>query len=94
MLTLNQRHAAEFDGQAAAHRLLLLLNEHLHPAAYDSATDRTEAACTLLGAFAAVFGECLADATDAQQRYGAAQSTVLVARIIQNAPQLLASLNR
>jgi hypothetical protein len=91
MLTPNQIHAAEYDGQSAAFRLLLLLNEHLHPSAYDSAEDRTEAASILLEAFAAVFSGCLADALEHQ---GSDAVAVLYQRITERAPELLASLNR
>jgi len=91
MLTANQIHAAEYDGQSAAFRLLLLLNEHLHPSAYDSAEDRTEAASTLLEAFTAVFSGCLADALEHQDSDAVA---VLYQRITERAPELLASLNR
>jgi len=91
MLTPNQIHAAEYDGQSVAYRLLLLLNEHLHPSAYDTAADRAEAASTLLESFAGVFAGCLADALEHQ---GSDAVAVLYQRITERAPELLASLSR
>lgn len=91
MLTANQLHAAEYDGQAAAHRLLLLVNEHLHPSAYPNEQDRLEAACAVLEAFTSVFAGCLSDALE---HPGNDAVAVLYQRIAERAPELLAGLNR
>ena len=85
MLTANQIHACEYDGIAAAHRLLLLLNEHLHPSAYASQEERTEAAHELLNAFCNVFAGAIVDAGSTEAMMDA---------IVRDAPDMLARLNR
>ena len=91
MLTANQLHAAEYDGQAAAHRLLLLVNEHLHPSAYDTEQERLEAACAVLESFANVFFQCMGEALE---HPGNDTVAVLYQCIAKRAPELLTSLNR
>jgi len=89
MLTPNALHLAEHDGRLAALRTLYGLRWHLD--AHDDADAAHKAAMAFCGGFADVFAECLADALDSSASDIAA---ALFDRIVNHAPELIASLDR
>lgn len=89
MLTPNQTHLAERDGQLAALRVLYSLRQHLDD--NEDPADANAAGATFLLGFCDVFAECLADAIEEEQDGGAMR---LFHSIIKRTPEMIASLDR